>query len=132
MNELRCKMYDTPLCYSANSQFDPQVVTDIAKNILSFLKTNATKEGHTYWLYKGKMNELRCKMYDTPLCYSANSQFDPQVVTDIAKNILSFLKTNATKEGHTYWLYKGKMNELRCKMYDTPLCYSAIWRQCSR
>ena len=38
-----------------------------------------------------------------------NSKFDPVVVTDIAKNILSFLKTNATKEGHTYWLYKGEM-----------------------
>ena len=37
-----------------------------------------------------------------------DSKFDPQVVTDIAKNILAFLKNNATKEGHTYWLYKGK------------------------
>ena len=37
-----------------------------------------------------------------------NSEFDPVVVTDIAKNILSFLKTNTTKEGHTYWLHKGK------------------------
>lgn len=36
-----------------------------------------------------------------------NSQFDPNMVTDIACNILSFLKSNATKEGHTYWLYKG-------------------------
>ena len=44
-----------------------------------------------------------------------NSEFDPQVVTDIAKNILSFLKTNATKEGHTYWLYKGQYLEVMSK-----------------
>jgi hypothetical protein len=37
-----------------------------------------------------------------------DSEFDPHMVTDIACNILSFLKSNATKEGHTYWLYKGQ------------------------
>ena len=35
------------------------------------------------------------------------STFAPQVVKDVAQNILSFLKANATKEGHTYWLFKG-------------------------
>jgi len=38
-----------------------------------------------------------------------DSKFDPGVVTDIAKNILSFLKNKATKEGHTYWLFKGNV-----------------------
>ena len=37
----------------------------------------------------------------------AESQFSPKVVKDVAQNILSFLKSNATKEGHTYWLFKG-------------------------
>ena len=37
-----------------------------------------------------------------------NSQFSTTVVKDVAQNILSFLKANAAKEGHTYWLYKGK------------------------
>ena len=32
--------------------------------------------------------------------------FDPQTVKDVASNILSFLRNSATKEGHTYWLYK--------------------------
>lgn len=41
-----------------------------------------------------------------------DSKFDPQEVNDIARNILSFLKANTTKEGHTYWLYKGMLNRL--------------------
>lgn len=41
-----------------------------------------------------------------------NSEFDPNMVTDIACNILSFLKSNATKEGHTYWLYKGRLLQI--------------------
>ena len=36
-----------------------------------------------------------------------NSNFSTRVVKDIAQNILSFLKSNCTKEGHTYWLFKG-------------------------
>lgn len=35
------------------------------------------------------------------------SGFSPRVVKDVAQNILSFLKANATKEGHTYWLFRG-------------------------
>jgi len=37
-----------------------------------------------------------------------NSGFSPRVVKDVAQNILSFLKANATKEGHTYWLFRGE------------------------
>ena len=40
------------------------------------------------------------------------SEFKPEFVTDIAQNILSFLKSNATKVGHTYWLYKGMYTPL--------------------
>lgn len=36
-----------------------------------------------------------------------DAKFAPKVIKDIAQNILSFLKANATKEGHTYWLFKG-------------------------
>lgn len=39
-----------------------------------------------------------------------NSNFSTKVIKDIAQNILSFLKSNCTKEGHTYWLFKGKLN----------------------
>lgn len=41
-----------------------------------------------------------------------NSSFSTKVVKDIAQNILSFLKANCTKEGHTYWLFKGELLEL--------------------
>ena len=37
-----------------------------------------------------------------------NSKFSTTVVKDVAQNILSFIKANAAKEGHTYWLYKGR------------------------
>lgn len=37
------------------------------------------------------------------------SQFKPGIIKDVAQNILSFLKSKATKAGHTYWLFKGKI-----------------------
>ena len=50
------------------------------------------------------------------------TKFSPQVVRDIAQNILSFLKSNTTKEGHTYWLFKGHGDDV-VKLYDlTTLC----------
>ncbi len=36
------------------------------------------------------------------------SQFSTTIVKDLAQNILSFLKRNTAKEGHTYWLYRGE------------------------
>ena len=51
-----------------------------------------------------------------------NSEFDPSMLADVARNILAFLKSNATKEGHTYWLYKGVDDDV-VKLYDlTTLC----------
>ncbi len=46
------------------------------------------------------------KTEDIP--YREGCQFPPTVIRDLATNLLSFLKANATKEGHTYWLFKGK------------------------
>lgn len=60
------------------------------------------------------------KTEDLP--YLENSKFSPSVIRDIAQNILSFLKSNATKAGHTYWLFKGKDDDV-VKLYDlTSLC----------
>ncbi|CAH1982006.1 unnamed protein product [Acanthoscelides obtectus] len=51
-----------------------------------------------------------------------NSKFSPKLIRDVAQSILSFLKSNATKPGHTYWLFKGKDEEV-IKLYDlTSLC----------
>ncbi|XP_072386281.1 erythroid differentiation-related factor 1 [Diabrotica undecimpunctata] len=51
-----------------------------------------------------------------------NSKFSPKLIRDVAQSILSFLKSNATKSGHTYWLFKGKDEEV-IKLYDlTSLC----------
>ncbi|CAG2186347.1 unnamed protein product [Mytilus edulis] len=55
-----------------------------------------------------------------------NSEFDPAMMADVARNILAFLKSNATKEGHTYWLYKGIDDEV-VKLYDlTALCSDSV------
>jgi hypothetical protein len=60
------------------------------------------------------------KTEDLP--YLENSQFSPKIIRNVAQNILSFLKSNATRAGHTYWLFKGKNDDV-VKLYDlTNLC----------
>jgi len=45
------------------------------------------------------------------------------VIYDVAQNILSFLKANCTKEGHTYWLFKGSGEHIvGIKMYRIVAC----------
>nr|XP_039263347.1 erythroid differentiation-related factor 1-like [Styela clava] len=92
--------------------------------------------GIDYWL-----DNLICNVPELVMCFHVNgivqnyeviktedipkldhSSFSPQVVKDIAQNILSFLKSNCTKEGHTYWLFKGSGDDV-VKLYDlTTLC----------
>ncbi|KAK6638651.1 hypothetical protein RUM43_006918 [Polyplax serrata] len=92
--------------------------------------------GMDYWL-----DNLMCNVPEVIMCYHLNgivqkyeliktedlpnlenSKFSPKVIRDIAQNILSFLKANATKAGHTYWLFKGKDDDV-VKLYDlTSLC----------
>lgn len=78
--------------------------------------------GIDYWL-----DNLMCNVPEVVMCYHLHgivqkyeliktedlpnmdhSKFSPKVIRDVAQNILSFLKNNATKAGHTYWLFKGK------------------------
>lgn len=92
--------------------------------------------GMDYWL-----DNLMCNVPEVVMCYHLNgivqkyeliktedlphlenSKFSPKVIRDIAQNILSFLKANATKAGHTYWLFKGTDDDV-VKLYDlTSLC----------
>lgn len=54
--------------------FSPKAVRDVAKNILSFIQSNAAREGHTYWLFKGKNDDF-VKLYDlTSICEEAEKQ----------------------------------------------------------
>ena len=46
-----------------------------------------------------------------------NSNFPPELISNICSNILHFLKANCTKEGHTYWLLRDS-NEDIIKLYD--------------
>ena len=40
-----------------------------------------------------------------------------QEVLEVAQNILAFLKANCTREGHTYWLFRQRGEEV-VKLYD--------------
>ncbi|KAI1282159.1 Erythroid differentiation-related factor 1 [Halotydeus destructor] len=87
--------------------------------------------GLDYWL-----DNLMCSVPEVEMCYHldgivqkyeliktddipqmSNPQFSPSVVRNIAQNILTFLKSKATKSGHTYWLFKGKHDDV-VKLYD--------------
>ena len=92
--------------------------------------------GLDYWL-----DNLMCSVPEVVMCYHLdgvvqkyeliptedipqmkNSQFSPKIIRNIAQNILAFLKSKATKSGHTYWLFKGKHDDV-VKLYDlTTLC----------
>ncbi|CAG9805246.1 unnamed protein product [Chironomus riparius] len=87
--------------------------------------------GIDFWL-----DNLMCNVPEIFMCYHLNgivqryeliktedlpnmedSRFSPKVIRNVAHNILSFLKTNATKAGHTYWLFKAKNDDV-VKLYD--------------
>lgn len=87
--------------------------------------------GIDYWL-----DNLMCNVPELVMCFHVNgivqkyemiktediphlenSTFSTRVVKDIAQNILSFLKSNCTKEGHTYWLFKASGSDI-VKLYD--------------
>lgn len=50
------------------------------------------------------------------------SQFKPGIIKDVAQNILSFLKSKATKAGHTYWLFKGTKQNVLHQVSSFYLC----------
>uniref|UniRef100_A0A673MLS8 Erythroid differentiation regulatory factor 1 n=1 Tax=Sinocyclocheilus rhinocerous TaxID=307959 RepID=A0A673MLS8_9TELE len=100
--------------------------------------------GIDYWL-----DNLMCNVPELVMCFHVNgivqkyemmktedipdlenSTFSTRVVKDIAQNILSFLKSSCTKEGHTYWLFKASGSDI-VKLYDlTTLCEEAAEEKC--
>ncbi|KAJ8360191.1 hypothetical protein SKAU_G00167160 [Synaphobranchus kaupii] len=100
--------------------------------------------GIDYWL-----DNLMCNVPELVMCFHVNgivqkyemiktedipdlenSTFSTRVVKDIAQNILSFLKSNCTREGHTYWLFKASGSDI-VKLYDlTTLCEEAAEEKC--
>ncbi|KAK7109467.1 hypothetical protein V1264_013501 [Littorina saxatilis] len=96
--------------------------------------------GLDYWL-----DNLMCNVPEVAMCYHdggfvqkyeliktedipklESCRFSPQTVKYVATNILSFLRNSATKEGHTYWLYKCHRSDL-VKLYDlTTLCGNSV------
>lgn len=93
--------------------------------------------GIDYWL-----DNLMSNVPEVVMCYHLNgivkkyeliktedlpmlddSKFSPKLIREVAQSILSFLKSNATKAGHTYWLFKGKDEEV-VKLYDLTSLYT--------
>jgi len=92
--------------------------------------------GLDYWL-----DNLMCNVPEVAMCYHLDgivqyydlykteelpnlegSSFSPKVIKDVAQNILSFMKSNCTREGHTYWLFKATGSDV-IKLYDlTSIC----------
>ncbi|XP_018414404.1 PREDICTED: erythroid differentiation-related factor 1 [Nanorana parkeri] len=67
-----------------NSNFSTKVIKDIAQNILSFLKSNCTKEGHTYWLFKASGSDI-VKLYDlTTLCEDTEDKYQNPFTMPVA------------------------------------------------
>ncbi|XP_061491682.1 erythroid differentiation-related factor 1 isoform X1 [Rhineura floridana] len=67
-----------------NSNFSTKVIKDIAQNILSFLKANCTKEGHTYWLFKASGSDI-VKLYDlTTLCEETEDKYQNPFTMPVA------------------------------------------------
>ena len=95
LDNLMCNVPELMMCYHLNgivqkyekiktteipsmegSQFSPKIIKDVAQNILSFLKANCTKEGHTYWLFKNGKEDI-VKLYDLTSIAAQNNSQDP-------------------------------------------------------
>lgn len=77
------KTEDLP--FLENSQFSPGIIRNIAQSILSFLKQNATKSGHTYWLFKGHKDDV-VKLYDLTSEFETSNEFDENTKQQSTKN----------------------------------------------
>uniref|UniRef100_F1KR35 Erythroid differentiation-related factor 1 n=1 Tax=Ascaris suum TaxID=6253 RepID=F1KR35_ASCSU len=76
------------------------------------------------WHMSGYVKEYEViRTEDIPKLES--SKFDPDILRNIAGNLVEFLQEHATKEGHTYWLSRdiGEEGGGMLRLWDlTPLC----------
>jgi len=101
--------------------FDDQTHSCISLRLRDMTKPINVLRRIDYWL-----DNLMCNVLEVVMCYHLNdmvqkkeliktedfpnldnSKFSSKMIRDIAQNILNFLKNNATKAGHSYWLLKG-------------------------
>jgi hypothetical protein len=67
--------------------FSPKEVLEVAQNILSFLNAKCTHEGHTYWLFRPKGEDV-VKLYDlTPLMVEEKDDDDDANDNPYARNV---------------------------------------------
>ncbi|RZF42879.1 hypothetical protein LSTR_LSTR012693 [Laodelphax striatellus] len=112
----------------------------ISLRLRDMTKPISVLTGIDYWL-----DNLMCNVPEVMMCYHldgivqryeliktedlphlSGSKFSPKLIRDVAQNILSFLKVNATKAGHTYWLFKSRDDDV-VKLYDlTSLCSEGL------
>ena len=99
---------------------------------MSFLKRNATKEGHTYWLFKRK-NDPVVKLYDlTSLCEQPQSNTEETVPDDFDDKNPNPDKPLTTKtpfqEPVSMLLYKLARNIIRTKRNGMNLPLKGTYR----
>ncbi|RMC11262.1 hypothetical protein DUI87_11380 [Hirundo rustica rustica] len=97
-----------------NSNFSTKVIKDIAQNILSFLKSNCTKEGHTYWLFKASGSDI-VKLYDlTTLCEETEDKYQNPFTMPVAILLYNCLQYDAEEkpEQETLWHNQNLAPEL--------------------
>uniref|UniRef100_A0A182NQJ1 Erythroid differentiation-related factor 1 n=1 Tax=Anopheles dirus TaxID=7168 RepID=A0A182NQJ1_9DIPT len=85
-----------------NSEFSPQLIRNVAQNILAFLKANVTKAGHTYWLFKARNDDV-VKLYDlTTLCkaHDGGTGAEEEGASDAEKGLPSRDAPGAPSGGH--------------------------------
>ncbi|KAL7990529.1 hypothetical protein Chor_013959 [Crotalus horridus] len=113
--EMPSSLSEDARCNQGNVPLEPSyVVGHVA---------SAPKEQNLTTLFSDGESSQKYEMIKTEdIPNLEKSNFSTKVVKDIAQNILSFLKSNCTKEGHTYWLFKASGSDI-VKLYDlTTLC----------
>eukprot|EP00102_Acyrthosiphon_pisum_P019007 XP_016656217.1 PREDICTED: uncharacterized protein LOC100569960 [Acyrthosiphon pisum] len=110
--------------------------SSLSSRLRDMSKPLSMSTGIDYWL-----DNLMCDIPETELCYHINgyvqkyeliktedlpwlngSTFSPQNASHSMQNVLSFLKSNANRVGHTYWLFKGKNDNMACLHDLTKFC----------